>query len=288
MSKFKVGELVRIRDDLVDGKIYGKLCCYFHLSEHGGETSVICDISKNGNYKIFGKWFSEEMIEPYKDNVESLYPHLIQVDSKLSDITQQKYDELYELYKHYILAKPVSEREFEYVPFTIDDSVDTLRYCMNDLITTNNCCEKIKEEKDMNKVVTLWYERKRKSIEKKYDKLREEFGEKQYNIIESFNELVDKFNKDLDGLFQLDKASEQFVLVNNAPNNVIKYKIDVNKLDDEFNEMYRDEIRKAYKKIDDTREEVEAQLSLSDDLKYQQEVLERYNIISKKTKKISD
>lgn len=168
------------------------------------------------------------------------------------------------------------------------DSVNALRYCMNDLITTNNCCEKIKEEKNMNKVVTLWYERKRKSIEKKYDKLREEFGEKQYNVVESFNELVDKFNKDLDGLFQFDKASEQFVLVNNAPNNVIKYKIDVNKLDDEFNEMYRDEIRKAYKKIDDTREEVEAQLSLSDDLKYQQEVLERYNIISKKTKKISD
>ena len=52
--------------------------------------------------------------------------------------------------------------------------------------------------------------------------------------------------------------------------------------------MYRDEIRETYKKIDDTREEVEAQLSLSDDLKYQQEVLERYNIISKKTKKISD
>lgn len=169
-----------------------------------------------------------------------------------------------------------------------DDGIDALRYCIDDLITTNNCCEKIKEEKDMNKVVTLWYERKRKSIEKKYDKLRKEFGEKQYGIIESFNELVDKFNNDLDGLFQLDKASEQFVLVNNAPNNVIKYKIDVNKLDDEFNEMYRDEIRKAYDKIDDTREEVEAQLSLSDDLKYQQEVLERYGIISKKTKKISD
>lgn len=173
-------------------------------------------------------------------------------------------------------------------PLTTIDSINAVRYCMNDLITTNNCCEKIKEEKDMNKVVTLWYERKRKSIEKKYDKLREEFGEKQYSVVESFNELVEQFNKDLDGLFQFDKANEQFVLVNNAPNNVIKYKIDVNKLDDEFNEMYRDEIKKAYKKIDDTREEVEAQLSLSDDLKYQQEVLERYNIISKKTKKISD
>lgn len=186
---------------------------------------------------------------------------------------------------------PWEENELEKIEaqtLTAIDSINAVRYCMNDLITTNNCCEKIKEEKSMNKVVTLWYERKRKSIEKKYDKLREKFGEKQYGIIESFNELVDKFNKDLDGLFQLDKASEQFVLVNNAPNNVIKYKINVDKLDDEFNEMYRDDIRKAYKKIDDTREEVEAQLSLSDDLKYQQEVLERYNIISKKTKKISD
>lgn len=185
---------------------------------------------------------------------------------------------------------PWEEPELEKIEaqtFTAIDSINAVRYCMNDITTTNTYVEN-KEEKNMNKVVTLWYERKRKSIEKKYDKLREEFGEKQYNVVESFNELVDKFNKDLDGLFQFDKASEQFVLVNNAPNNVIKYKIDVNKLDDEFNEMYRDEIRKAYKKIDDTREEVEAQLSLSDDLKYQQEVLERYNIISKKTKKISD
>ena len=185
---------------------------------------------------------------------------------------------------------PWKENELAEVgtPLNEIDSINAIRYCIDDLITTKDCCEKIKEEKNMNKVVTLWYERKRKSIETKYDKLRKEFGEKQYGSIQSFNELIDKFNKDLDGLFQLDKASEQFVLVNNAPNNVIKYKIDVDKLDDEFNEMYRNEIREAYKKIDDTREEVEAQLSLSDDLKYQQEVLERYNIISKKTKKISD
>lgn len=173
-------------------------------------------------------------------------------------------------------------------PLIGNDSVDALRYYIDDLIATKDCCEKIKEEENMNKVVTLWYERKRKSIETKYDKLRKEFGEKQYSVVESFNELVEQFNKDLDGLFQFDKASEQFVLVNNALNNVIKYKINVDKLDDEFNEMYCEEIREAYKKIDDTREEVEAQLSLSDDLKYQQEVLERYNIISKKTKKISD
>ena len=169
-----------------------------------------------------------------------------------------------------------------------NDSANALRYCMNDLITTKDCCEKMKEEKNMNKVVTLWYERKRKSIETKYDKLRKEFGEKYYGSIQSFNELIDKFNKDLEELYNYDKATEQFVLTENAPSNVIKYKVDTNRIDDYFDKMYRDEIREAYKKIDDTREEVEAQLSLSDDLKYQQEVLERYNIISKKTKKISD
>lgn len=287
MSKFKVGDKVRFIGDLS-----AHIFCDT-LDNHKNDLTIckVCGDEKSYHVKTLGindiKWcFDDDELELFEKegNVESLYPHLIQSDSKWSDIIQQRCDELY---KHYTLAVPC-EKESVDVPLTIDDSVDALRYCINDLIATNNCCEKIKEEKNMNKVVTLWYERKRKSIEKKYDKLREEFGEKQYGIIESFNELVDKFNKDLDDLFQFDKASEQFVLVNNAPNNVIKYKIDVNKLDEEFNEMYRDEIRKAYKKIDDTREEVEAQLSLSDDLKYQQEVLERYNIISKKTKKISD
>ena len=40
--------------------------------------------------------------------------------------------------------------------------------------------------------------------------------------------------------------------------------------------------------VNDIKDEVEAQLSLSDDLEYQQEVLMRYGIIDKKTKKIAD
>lgn len=143
------------------------------------------------------------------------------------------------------------------------------------------------EEKEMNKVLTLWYERKRKDIENKYDDLREKFNE-QYGSISSFNELIDKFNKDLEDIYNFDKATEQFVLINNAPCNVIKYKVDVDKIDKEFNEIYCEQIKNAYKEIDDIREEVEAQLSLSDDLEYQQEVLIRYGIIDKKTKKISE
>ena len=143
------------------------------------------------------------------------------------------------------------------------------------------------EEKEMNKVLTLWYERKRKDIENKYDDLREKFNE-QYGSVSSFNELIDKFNKDLEDIYNFDKATEQFVLINNAPCNVIKYKVDVDKIDKEFNEIHCEQIKKAYKEIDDIREEVEAQLSLSDDLEYQQEVLIRYGIIDKKTKKISE
>jgi len=171
--------------------------------------------------------------------------------------------------------------------FKVGDSVDALRYYMYDLITTNNCCEKIKEEKEMNKVLNLWYDRKKKAIKKRYDNLREEFNE-QYGSIQSFNELVDKFNKDLEELYNFDKATEQFVLTENAPSNVIKYKVDTNRIDDEFNRMYREKIKQDYQEIDDIREEVEAQLSLSNDLEYQRKILKKYGIINKVTEKISE
>lgn len=272
MSKFKVGDMVVIANPYLDSQeCYRGFVRRIH-SIDAYDSYYFEDIKDEDGDMVPWEENELELVEPVNDRVESLYPKVppMLYNFTLSDAIENTYNKVYER-----------------ILFDKECSDDDLKYCMNDITTTNTYVEN-KEEKNMNKVVTLWYERKRKSIEKKYDKLREEFGKKQYGIIESFNELVDKFNKDLDGLFQFDKASEQFVLVNNAPNNVIKYKIDVNKLDDEFNEMYRDEIRKAYKKIDDTREEVEAQLSLSDDLKYQQEVLERYNIISKKTKKISD
>ena len=271
MGKFKVGDMVIIANPcLISQECYRGFVRRISSVSDGCMYYLEDIIDEDGNPIA---WMEKEL--DLVDNItETDNLRIITTCNGVKAELRNEQDN--ELYKYHISAKPCIE------------STEYESYCMEDTKIINTYCEKIKEEKDMNKVVTLWYERKRKSIEKKYDKLREEFGEKQYGIVESFNELVDKFNKDLDGLFQLDKASEQFVLVNNAPNNVIKYKINIDKLDDEFNEMYRDEIRKAYRKIDDTREEVEAQLSLSDDLKYQQEVLERYNIISKKTKKISD
>lgn len=146
----------------------------------------------------------------------------------------------------------------------------------------------IEEEKDMNKVLNLWYERKRNKIIDKYDELEAEFNTTKYSVVESFNELVQRFNEDLESLYKMDKATEQFVLKENAPNNVVKYCIDYERIDKEFEEEYRNKRDEELKEIKDIKDEVEAQLSLSNNLEYQQEVLIRYGIIDKKTKKISE
>ena len=51
-------------------------------------------------------------------------------------------------------------------------------------------------------------------------------------------------------------------------------------------DIYRDEKAKEIKAIDDLVEEVDAQLSLSNDLDYQKDILINYGIIDKKSGKI--
>lgn len=144
------------------------------------------------------------------------------------------------------------------------------------------------ENGDMNKVLELWYTRKINKINKKYEKLKEEFTEKQYSVVESFKELVENFENDLKDLYDFDKVTEQFVLKEVASTNQYKYDIDWDRIQDKFLEKYYIERNEEINKIGDIKEEVEAQLSLSSDLAYQQEVLERYGIITNKTKKISE
>lgn len=97
------------------------------FSGYGRLKNIIEDDNKLQKY-IQGLWDNdEELCESCKCN-EGL-------------------DGIDEFYKHHILAKPCGE----------DDSADAMRYCVKDWIVTKDYCEKIKEEKDMNKVVNLWY-----------------------------------------------------------------------------------------------------------------------------------
>lgn len=144
----------------------------------------------------------------------------------------------------------------------------------------------IKEEKEMNKVLNLWFERKQEKIIKKYAEMEQDFINNHYSVVKSYNELVEQFEKDLDDLYKFDKVNEQFVLEETSDKNTIKYDIDFDKLSCEFTDKHIKEKQGELKELAKIREEVEAQLSLSNELKYQQDVLIQYNIIDKKTKKI--
>lgn len=212
---------------------------------------------------------------------------VVKTDSDGAFLDNMPDDDGYYLDSELALIEPNVENWFKGKPVVNmgDDSIDAFRYYINELRAIDNFFEN-EEEKDMNKIVNLWYERKRNKIIEKYDELEAEFNTTKYSVVESFNELVQRFNEDLESLYKMDKATEQFVLKENAPNNVIKYCIDYERIDKEFEEEYRNKRDEELKEIKDIKDEVEAQLSLSNDLEYQQEVLKRYNIIDKKTKKI--
>lgn len=145
------------------------------------------------------------------------------------------------------------------------------------------------EKKEMNKVLELWYKRKVDKIIKKYEKLEEEYTKKQYSVVESYNELIEQFERDLEDLYSFDKVTEQFVLTKSGyTDNDFKYIIDYDKIRKDFRANYNKDKENEIEELNKVKEEVEAQLSLSNDLQYQQEILERYNIITKKTKKISE
>lgn len=255
MSKFNVGDKVRFIGDLSE-HIFRDT-----LDNHKNDLTIceVCADEKSYHVKPCDindvKWcFDDEELELIQssDNVESLYPYMIDV-------------------------KTWGNNSFD----NYKTQIDFYEKCIKGIW-------EIEEKKDMNKVLNLWYERKRDKIVDAYKEKEVEFYNNKYSVVESFNELVEKFNNDLEDLYKMDKATEQFVLTENAPNNVIKYCLDLDKLKEEFEVEYLIKRNEELGEIEKVKEEVEAQLSLSDDLEYQQEVLKRYNIIDKKTKKISE
>ena len=293
MSKFNVGDKVRIVDTIFNNQ-----------KKYKGEVHKISEINDVHNYVLSNMppgdtvWKEEELelVKPnlygelvfnYIDDtmdtskrnvIESLYPNTI-MDIKTCGKNLLDNFKIQNDFYHGIFNKKFFTNKIEE-----DASVEE----MNNLydMYVKGMWE-IKEEKDMNKVLNLWCERKKNKIIDRYDEMECEFYNNKYSVVASFKELIEKFNNDLEDLYKLDKATEQFVLKENAPNNVIKYCLE-EKLNDEFKKEYLSKRDEEFNELRDIKDEVEAQLSLSDDLEYQQEVLIRYGIIDKKTKKISE
>lgn len=143
-----------------------------------------------------------------------------------------------------------------------------------------------REEKDMNKVLKLYKERKLKEIDDKYDKKVED----DYNAIEvvkQYNELVMNFESKLEELFKSLENFDNGYLVTQCDSNCYKYALSEGMIKSKISDKYAEEKIADKLELDNLVGEVDAQLSLSDDLTYQLEVLNRYGIIDKKTNKMT-
>lgn len=143
-----------------------------------------------------------------------------------------------------------------------------------------------REEKDMNKVLKLYEERKLKEINDKYDKKVED-DYHAIEIVKQYNELVNNFENKLEELFTSLDNFDNGYLVTQCDSNCYKYVLYEDRIKNELRSKYVDEQMKEVNDVKKLVSEVDAQLSLSDDLTYQLEVLNRYGIIDKKTNKMT-
>lgn len=149
----------------------------------------------------------------------------------------------------------------------------------------DNTINENEREIEMNKVLKLYVERHTEMINKKYDEL----VNKDYNnmeIVSTFKELITDFESKLETLFEEDSNEERPALVRIVTDNIYKYDLNSDVIKNDIFKRYEEGKNRELKELKDLEEEVEAQLSLSDDIDYTLDVLARYNIIDKKTNKI--
>ena len=121
MNKFKVGDKVRLRNDLEVGKEYGGLDFVSGMEFLQGKEATIDGISKQGNYTLEEScyFYSEEMLEKIDDSDDLL-------EFALSKLNMTK-EELRREHK----KNKINEQELESIKRCCDNFE---RYC------NRNCC----------------------------------------------------------------------------------------------------------------------------------------------------
>ena len=170
-------------------------------------------------------------------------------------------------------------------PMLDDDTLDSVRTAINLCKQYDKLINGEREEKDMNKVLKLYGERKRKEINNKYyEKIDNEYNE--IGMIEKYKDLVKTFEDNLETLFNSQENFDNDYLVTVCDSNCYKYILS-EKIKREIGNKYEKDLDTELGNLEKLINEVDAQLSLSDDLTYQLEVLNRYGIIDKKTNKMT-
>lgn len=170
-------------------------------------------------------------------------------------------------------------------PMLNDDTLDYVQTAINLCKQYDEIFNKEREENDMNKVLELYYDRKRKEIEEKYiDKVNNDFDN--IEVIKQYKTLVENFEKEQEALFKTVENFDNDYLVPSYDSNLYKYSISELKTRSSLMATYEDDKANEIEKLKELVAEVDAQLSLSEDLNYQMEVLTRYDILDKKTNKV--
>ena len=227
----------------------------------------------------------------HKDILENRYKNgdIFNVDRTIDDgvfVTKGGMENIYVLNWEYVVLE-------DYYEFTVEDTSHRteLKIDSDSISITatarayDNTINENEREIEMNKVLKLYVERHTEMINKKYDEL----VNKDYNnmeIVSTFKELITDFESKLEALFEKDYNEEHPALVRIVTDNIYKCDLNSDVIKNDIFKRYEEDMNKELKELKDLEEEVEAQLSLSDDIDYTLDVLVRYNIIDKKTNKI--
>ena len=146
---------------------------------------------------------------------------------------------------------------------------------------------KNKEDKEMNKVLELYYERRINKLGEFYKELKEQ----KYNeleIVKEFNEVVEEYNNKMQELMGKYRDEENDMsLIHKTGYNEYPYVLSHAVKDDIIKSLGKryEEDKKA---LLAEKETIAAVLSLSEDKDYQVEVLKNYGILDKKGMMVED
>lgn len=147
------------------------------------------------------------------------------------------------------------------------------------------------EGKEMkNEVLELWYKRENAKLKSEFKSEIEKYVN-EHPIVVKYKEIVSEFTDSMTALLAEYADSEDFNLVSSLSYSVLD-DVDLHDIEKKLQDMYLKnnvaEHEKMLSKLQDTYETIKAMLSLSDDLEYQLDVLSKYKVIDKKTKKMVD
>ena len=148
--------------------------------------------------------------------------------------------------------------------------------------------EKKMEEKEMkNEVLELWYKRENAKLKSEFKSEIEKYVN-EHPVVVRYKEIINAYT---DSMSTLLEEYANFDIVSHISYSVLD-DVDLRDIEKKLQDMYlKDNVaehEKMLSKLQDTYETIKAMLSLSDDLEYQLDVLSKYKVIDKKTKKMVD